>query len=69
MTDEPVEPQQVRLEYVDGSLSASLPLLYRGLDDDGCDVWEALAPDERRVRALRVGMMPGRCTINVSVPA
>jgi hypothetical protein len=65
---EPEPPQLVCLRYADGSTSDPLPLLYRGLDDDACDLWEALAPDEREPSAILVGRLPGSCTIRVSLP-
>ena len=64
---EPDSPQLVCLRYADGSTSAALPLLYRGLDDDGLDQWEALAPDDREPVAVLVGMMPASSSIRVSV--
>lgn len=66
---EPESPQDVRLTYADGSTSVALPLLYRGLDDDGFDLWEALTPDDRPPSAILVGTLPGSCTIRVSLPS
>lgn len=69
MIADPESPENVRLRYVDGSTSDVLPLLYRGLDDDGCHLWETFAPlDDRTPLALLVGVMPGRTTIRVAVP-
>jgi hypothetical protein len=58
-------PQGVRLEYDDGTVSDVLPVLYLGRDDDGLELWEALAPDQRRPRALVAAVVPPRTSVVV----
>lgn len=54
--------------YLDGSESADLPLLYRGIDEDGLDVWEAMLPDSRRLVGMHCDMMPATCALVFHLP-
>jgi hypothetical protein len=62
---EPDPPQGVRLKYDDGTTSDVLPLIYAGRDDDGIDVWEALAPDERMPVGVVASVIPGHAAVLV----
>ena len=61
----PAPPEGVRLRYHDGTCSDVLPVLYIGRDEDGIDLWEAMAPDERRPEALTASSIPPRSSVLV----
>jgi len=64
---DPESPQGVRLQYADGSTTDALPLVYRGVDDDGLDVWEVLAPDRRQPTSILVGLFPAASVVQLAI--
>jgi hypothetical protein len=56
-------PEGVRFEYPDGTRTGDLPLVYLGVDDEGLDVWEVLAPDHRLPARVHATRIPPRSSI------
>jgi hypothetical protein len=61
-------PEGVRFEYPDGTTSGDLPLVYLGVDHEGLDVWEILAPDHRHPARLLASLVPPATAIVCAFP-
>lgn len=65
-TQAPQVPQDVRLQFPDGS-EQPVELVYEGRQK-GLDVWVAVCPPGRMPSGLTCALLPGKTSIRIALP-
>lgn len=59
----PEGPEGVWLEYADGTRVEDLPILYVGVDDEGCAMFEVLTPRDDAPVSAGARLWPGKTAL------